>query len=91
MTDEQLVEKLLAAGRRMEQTARQAFADAVEAVRVGMITAHNQRMLNRWRLAQRRAEAKAAQGSVGLTGAALEQAVMAIALRSPEYVVVKLA
>jgi hypothetical protein len=89
MTDEQLVEKLVAAGRRMEREARVAFDDAVEAVRVGTITARDQRALNRWRTAQRRAEAKAQQGSAGLTGAALEQAVMALALRSPEYVVIR--
>lgn len=60
----------------------------VEAIRVGTIVASNQRAFNRWKLAKARAEAHV-EGTTGLTGAALEQAVLALAVRAPEYVVVE--
>jgi hypothetical protein len=61
----------------------------VEAVRIGTVVASNQRSLSKWRLAQRQQEAREQRGSVGLTGADLERVVMALALRAPDYVVIK--
>lgn len=56
----------------------------VEAVRVGTIFAHDQKAYSRW---TRRPKARARKQH-GLTGAALEAAVMRIAQRFPDNVVV---
>lgn len=59
------------------------FDQMVEAVRVGSIFAHDQKAYDRW---QRRPKARSK--SRGLTGHALEAAVMRIASQFPDNVVV---
>jgi hypothetical protein len=83
------VYKLLAAQDRLDQEHRVAFSDAVESVRIGTVIASNARAARTWRLEQKRAASREVRGETGLSGAALEQAVMAIAGRSPEYVVIR--
>lgn len=61
------------------------FATHVEAVRTGFVTAQDKKALNKWRSRQRTATGD----SVGLTGAALERAVMAIAAKDPSLVAVR--
>jgi predicted kinase len=58
---------------------------AVEAVRTGMVTAHDRKAADRWRRRVMRAAAQREQ--VGLTGMALEHAVRSLAQTHPEYVV----
>jgi len=56
----------------------------VEAVRAGTIFAHDAKAHRRWQSATPSAQPKGR----GLTGQALEQAVMLLARTAPEYVVV---
>ena len=56
----------------------------VEAVRAGMIFARNDKQYRRWRAKVR---SKAGE-AVGLTGAALEKAILGLAAQHPEYVVI---
>jgi hypothetical protein len=56
------------------------FTRSVEAARLGTIFGHDQKAYERW------ARSTASTGK-GLTGASLEQAVMNLALRAPEYIV----
>lgn len=60
------------------------FDQMVEAVRVGSIFAHDQKAYDRW---QRRPKARS-KPQRGLTGHALEAAVMRIANQFPDNVVV---
>jgi hypothetical protein len=48
LTDEQLVAYLDAAQERLTEAARHRFTDAVEAVRVGTILAHDAKQFGRW-------------------------------------------
>lgn len=52
-------------------------------MRVGTVVAHDRKSADAWRAELRRG-ARPAGG--GLTGAGLERAVMALAMRNPEYV-----
>jgi hypothetical protein len=74
----------------MQEHQRSQFEHAVEAVRAGFIFAHSEAKSQylRWR---NRAQRAASGGSIGLTGASLERAVMAIAARDPSLVMVKAA
>jgi hypothetical protein len=58
----------------------------VEAVRVGYIVARDKRAWSRWKTRSRHPQAVAAADGAGLTGAALDQAIAAIALRRPDLV-----
>jgi leucyl aminopeptidase (aminopeptidase T) len=80
LTDEQLVAYLDAAEERLEARQRAEFRGWVEAVRVGSIFARDQRQYGRW------ASSSRAKGRRGLTGHALEQAVMRIASMFPANV-----
>lgn len=75
----------------MEERARSQFEHAVEAVRAGFIFAHGEAKSQYMRWRNRAVRAANPGGQVGLTGAALERAVMAIAARDPGLVMVKAA
>lgn len=83
MTDEQFVAYLDAAQERISD----AFATAVEAARMGAIfgSPGGDKSYRRWRS---RADREAGKPSSALAGAALESAIMGLAARHPEYVVV---
>jgi hypothetical protein len=68
------------AADRLGNHAQRAFDDRVEAVRAGTIFAHNGKAHAAWVRKRKR-------GPLGLTGAALEQVVRALAMTHPEYVV----
>jgi hypothetical protein len=57
----------------------------VEAVRLGTIIAFNPKAHGRWKTMQQR-QAIASSNTAGLSGASLEQAVMALHVAHPEYV-----
>lgn len=84
-----------AALERLDEGSRRSFHDAVEAVRLGTITAHDQHALARWRSMAARASSLAAsaagQGGRGLTGAALERALQGMLLTNPDIVAVRVA
>jgi hypothetical protein len=80
LTDEQLVAYLDAAQERIEVRGRSEFEGWVEAVRVGYIFARDGKQYDRWRTSSR------SRVKRGLTGAALEQAVMRIASMFPDNV-----
>lgn len=61
----------------------------VESVRIGTLVAHDRKAANKWKAMKGRLTA--ASGGGGLTGAALERQVMALAASHPEYVVVEAA
>jgi hypothetical protein len=82
LSDEQLVAYLDAAQERLEAQQRAEFDGWVEAVRAGTIFAHDDKQYGRWRTRPR----KSARQQRGLTGAALEQAVMRIASIFPGQV-----
>ena len=84
LTDELFILYLDAAVDRLGDRAKARFETLVEAVRAGTIFGHDDRQYRKW-TGFRRA---AATESHGLRGAALEQAVMALARAHPEYVVV---
>jgi hypothetical protein len=76
----------------MEDEQEALFAGTVEATRAGMIFSHPEatRQYNAWRR-RTQAAVKRARGStesIGLTGQALESAIMGFAALHPEYVVV---
>jgi hypothetical protein len=83
LSDEQLVAYLDAAQERLEAEQRTQFDSWVEAIRAGTIFAHDDKQYGRWRTRPR----KNARQQRGLTGAALEQAVMRIASIFPEQVI----
>jgi len=68
---------------RVEERAETDFDRAVTAVRVGYVIARDRKAARSWdrRVARKHGE------SVGLTGAALESAIGALAATHPEYVV----
>jgi len=70
---------------RLEDETDAAFQTAVEAARAGAIFARreNDRQYQSWRRRVRRSTEK-----IGLTGQALESAIMGFAAMHPEYVVV---
>lgn len=84
MTDEQLVAYLDAYSDRLKDTTEAAYDGMVEAVRAGMIFAKSDKQYRRWRTRVQRRSGQA----VGLTGQALESAIMGFAAQHPEYVVV---
>lgn len=57
--------------------------EAVEAVRIGYLAAHDKRIYSKWVNRRRKGRQQ-----VGLTGQALEAAIMGLARSHPEYVVV---
>ena len=81
LTDEQLVAYLDAAADRLGEQERHGFETAVEAVRLGQGFLHDKSAYGRWKSRIRRR-------SEALSGQALEAAVMSLARRNPEYVVV---
>jgi hypothetical protein len=82
LSDEQLVAYLDAATERIESQQEAEWATAVESVRVGTIFAHDGKQYSRWRTRT----TNRSKGSRGLTGAALERAVMRIADMFPGQV-----
>lgn len=70
----------------MEDEARAAHEDRLEAVRAGVIYAHDQKQYERY-IANRPTRPGGPSRPRGLTGEALERAVMGVAARHPEYVV----
>lgn len=83
MTDEQLIEYMDTAQERIEHDAAVEHESMVIAVQIGTIIAHDAKALRQWQARSRRNK-----GEAGLTGAALERAVMGLRARNPEYVVV---
>lgn len=79
-----------AASERITERAAARFEEMVEATRAGYIFSHseNATQYTRWR-ARRQKELDPTH-AVGLTGAALERAVMSIAARDPSLVAVML-
>lgn len=82
-----MVAYLDAAAERVADHVRRSFEDAVEAARLGMGFLYDHAAYHRWHSRIRRAVAQSAPGGGGLTGAALDQAITAIALRRPDLVV----
>ena len=82
LTDEQLIAYLDAAQERLEVRQRNDFEGWVEAVRIGYIFARDGKQYTRWRTSSR----SRSKHQRGLTGAALEQAVMRIASMFPANV-----
>jgi hypothetical protein len=68
---------------RVEERAESDFERAVTAVRVGYVTARDRKAARSWD----RRSAKRHGASLGLSGAALESAIGALAATHPEYVV----
>lgn len=68
---------------RLEDVTQAAFDSEIEAVRAGTIFARNRKAYDAWR----RKNASRYGRKVGLTGEALENAIMAMAAQHPEYVV----
>jgi hypothetical protein len=84
LTDEQLVRVYLEpAQERVEERSRAAFDDMVEATRVGYIIARDRKAFHRWTNRRQRVRPKR-----GLTGHALEQAVLNISRLYPDNVIV---
>jgi hypothetical protein len=83
LTDEQLVLYLDSMVDRVEATRDARFDAMVESARLGVVFAHSPKHHERWirRRKQSRGE------PVGLTGEALERAVTAYQMTTPEYVV----
>jgi hypothetical protein len=78
---------------RLGDDARRSFTQAVEAQRLGYLTANDRKALYRWRSHSARLEARSPAGAGlraadggGLTGAALERAVGALAATNPDLV-----
>ncbi len=82
LTDELLVLYLDDAIDRRSDRIKSDFESTVEAVRVGYITARDKAAFQKWS----RRRAQPTKGS-GLTGAALEQAVMQVAAIFPDNVI----
>jgi hypothetical protein len=86
LTDELLVLYVDSSVDRITGRVRAQFDSWVEAVRVGMIFAHDRRQYQRW-LRQR--PRTPGERSPGLTGAALERAILAIGAMHPDIVTVQ--
>lgn len=84
MTAEQLVALTDAATDRIRRETRDRFDAAVNAHRLGTVFAHN---MKAWRAWLRRSR-EPGQRPVGLSGANLERAVMALRLTHPDIVAV---
>lgn len=63
------------------------FASAVDAVRIGTVTAFDQKAANRWAAERDKLTDGRAARSRGLSGAALERAMMQLAQAHPDLVV----
>jgi hypothetical protein len=85
VTDEQVFAYVDAYNDRLEDETQAAFEAAVEAARAGAIFAkrENDRQYQSWRRKRRSRHDK-----IGLTGQALETAIMGLAAQHPEYVVI---
>lgn len=83
LTDEQLVGIFDAAQDRLTDRSQSDFEAMLEAVRLGTVFAHDGRQYGSWRRSQPR---RRGDRSSGLTGMALESAVMRIAALFPENV-----
>jgi hypothetical protein len=66
----------------LEHELRNRFESTVEAVRIGSVIARDKKAYRQWQ----RHVAKSAGKSPGLTGQALEQAVMSFAMQNPDLV-----
>lgn len=77
MTDEQFLLYFDLGAERQ----RRDWSDMVDAVRVGYVTARDEKALRKWTSRSDRPRPR------GLTGGDLEKAVMSLALSHPEYVV----
>lgn len=82
LTDEQLVAYLDAAQDRLRDRARTEFDAMVEAVRAGSIFAQDGKQYRRWA-----SRSSSGRPSRGLSGMALERAIVGLARVHPEYVV----
>ena len=79
---------LLDAGQdRLIVEADRRFTEAVESVRIGTVIAQDRKAYSRWRTRRRHPLARTAADGGGLTGRALESAVLGLAATNPEYVV----
>ena len=83
LTDEQLLAYADAAQERLDRHAQAELDRRVEEIRVGTIFAHDQKQYGRWKSRTRNAR----PGQRGLTGAALEAAVMGIREQFPDQVI----
>lgn len=80
MTDEQLIAYLDSAQDRITADAERSFDDAVEAVRIGTVAAHQKDFYRKWRNRPKRVKQQS------LSDAALESAIMNIAKMFPDNV-----
>ncbi len=80
------------ATERLERRYTGEFDSMVEATRIGYLTARDGKALARWRSMQgRRQQPGSSAGGPGLTGAALERAILGLAMTHPDLVLVKAA
>jgi hypothetical protein len=78
------------AAERIEERDRGSFELAVEAARIGTAAAWSRDAASSWRSSRSRLRAKSSKpAEPGLTGEALEAAVMAIAMRDPGIVAMR--
>lgn len=80
VTDEQLIAYLDSAQDRITADAERSFDDAVEAVRIGTVAAHQKDFYRKWRNRPKRVKQQS------LSDAALESAIMNIAKMFPDNV-----
>ena len=71
---------------RLDSERRGRFVDSVEAVRVGTVAAHDQKAADRWVASRDGIAGQPARGR-GLSGAALERAMMQLAASKPDLFV----
>lgn len=83
VTDEQLFAYLDAHYDHLKDESDARFDTLIEAVRSGTIFARNHKQYQSWRRKTRRPDEK-----IGLTGQALESAIMGMAVQHPEYVII---
>ena len=83
LTDEQLVAYFDAASERRNEQSLSEFERAVETVRLGTGFLHDAPAYRRWKSRMSRSQSR----TQGVTGQALEAAVMGLARQHPEYVV----
>lgn len=77
------------AGARLERRYSGEFDSLVEATRIGHLTATDPKALARWRSLQGRhqvATGTPGDGSIGLSGAALERTILGLAMTHPDLV-----
>jgi len=85
-----------AAVERIQEAGQREFHDAVEAARIGYVTATDRKALAHWRAMQSRLAATATAalagpGGHGLAGEALERTLRAMAVSNPDIVAVRVA